>query len=275
MIKPRGIVICVNYDDILRITLPWNLACLSECCVVTSTGDQRTASYVTSLASGYAPGFLKLFQTDAFTRYGAKFNKGLAMEEGLSYFGRHGWMLIWDADTALPRDFVLPELRVGNLYGAKRRMIEQASRETLVCDWSNLPIANDIEFAGFFQLFHADDFVLKQLPWYDPTFVHAGGGDAFFQSLWGIRSKIRLEVECLHIGPRDQNWYGRVSQRLDGEPNEDVLRRKESMVNMKRSNGWIKDGKKIIRVKDRVKVPGYTSTFIWHRSNPETDVINP
>lgn len=280
MIKPRGIVICVNYDDILRITLPWNLASLSECCVITSTDDARTSSYVRSLSQslqseGYEEGFLKVFETDAFTRYGARFNKGLAMEEGLDFFGRHGWMLIWDADTAFPRYFYLPDLEVGNLYGAKRRMIERASRETLLSDWAVFPIGRDIEFAGFFQLFHASDFVLRQRPWYDPTFIHAGGGDAFFQSLWGIRSKIRLDVECLHIGPRDQNWYGRVSPRFDGEPNDDVLRRKESMLNMKRSNGWIKDGRKIIRVKDRVKVPGYTSTFFWHRSNPETDVINP
>lgn len=275
MIKPRGIVICVNYDDILRITLPWNLACLSECCVITSPSDERTASYVHSLSQGYAPGFLKLFHTDAFTRYGARFNKGLAMEEGLDFFGREGWMLIWDADTAFPLDFALPDLEVGILYGAKRRMVEQASRETMACNWSTLPLGRDIEFAGFFQLFHADDFVLRKRPWYDPTFIHAGGGDAFFQSLWGIRSKIRLDVECLHIGPRDQNWYGRVSKRLDGEPNEDVIRRRESMISMKRSNGWVKDGRKAIRVKDRVKIPGYTSTFIWHRSNPETDVINP
>lgn len=273
----RGLVVCVNYDDILKYTLPWNVKNLHECLVVTSPEDHRTAEFVNAFAKTlqYPECDISLFQTDAFTRYGAKFNKGLAIEEAYDYWGRQGWNVIWDADIAFPKGMRLDDLRTGNLYGARRRMAPSVDDEILDGDWTQYPIGRDIEFAGFFQLFNASDHVLQQTPWYDPTFIHAGGGDAFFQSLWGSRSKVRLDIECLHIGPRDENWYGRVSSRVDGIQNENVAVKKQSMQNMKISNGWIKDARKHVRVKDRVKIPGYTSTFIWNKSNPETDVINP
>ena len=268
MRKPRGIVICVGYDDLLEITLRKNMMHLSECCVVTSLDDERTVMVAESV-----PG-VSVFRTDAFTRHGARFNKGLAMEEGLTFFGREeGPILIWDADIIFPDEMDLEDTHSGILYGASRRIIEDPQSYVDGFDYSSLKVESESEFAGFFQLFFPDDPNLKASEyWYDPTFSHAGGGDSYFQSLWSISSRIRLPVVCLHLGPRDTNWFGRVSKRVDGSLPDGWTERKLLMLKLRLSQGWSKIKKKI-RLRDRVKVPGYKSDFIWGMSNPDTNSI--
>jgi hypothetical protein len=269
MKKPRGIVICVGYDDLLDITLRKNMRHLSECCVVTSLDDERTVAIAESV-----PG-VSVFRTDAFTRHGASFNKGLAMEEGLTFFGREvGPILIWDADIIFPDEMDLSFAQNGLLYGASRRIINDPQSYVEGFEYSNLKIERESEFAGFFQFFFPNDVHLEGKEyWYDPTFSHAGGGDSYFQSLWPIAAKVRLPIVCLHLGPRDTNWFGRVSKRKDGSIPDGWIEKKMLMVKLMVSQGWSKVTKKI-SLKDRVKVPGYESKFIWGRSNPETDVID-
>lgn len=114
----KGIVVCVNYDDLLRITLPLNMRHLTECLVVSAPGDKRTASIVAATPSA------NLYVTDAFYRKGAKFNKGAALEEGFDALGRDGWILVWDADTILPESVPMADtLDPLKLYGAKRRVL--------------------------------------------------------------------------------------------------------------------------------------------------------
>ncbi len=46
MIPVKGIVVCVEYDDLLTITLPRNARHLTEIVVVTSPTDLRTQQVV-------------------------------------------------------------------------------------------------------------------------------------------------------------------------------------------------------------------------------------
>lgn len=261
----RRIVTCVGYDDLLEITLRRNMKHFSECCVVTSLDDSRTFDVASSI-----PG-VKIFRTDAFTRYGAKFNKGLAMEEGLDFFGRHDWMLIWDADIILPDVMDLSAVESGMLYGASRRIVADVVRYKSSMSFESFPLTEETEFAGFFQLFNADDPVLSVRPWYDVTFIHAGGGDSFFQTLWPASKKVRLPIEVLHLGPKDTNWFGRVSIRIDGIKLQDSEENSKLMRYLKNSQGWLKI-RKVIRLRDRIRVPGFVSRFVWFNSNPDTDI---
>src|SRR5262245_59406044 len=122
MIEIRGITSCVGYAALLEVTLPRNMRHFSECLVVTSPDDHATADGVARVAGA------RLHQTDAFTRHGAFFNKGLAFEESWDVLGRSGWILVHDADCLLPEELSLGQVRAGWLHGARRRILEDPSR---------------------------------------------------------------------------------------------------------------------------------------------------
>ena len=211
----RAITVCVDYDDLLRITLVRNARHLSEILVVTHPDDKRTKEVVASVPSA------RVFETDAFYRDEKRFNKGLAMEEGLEFFGRDGWILIWDADTLFPETFKLPDLKIGKLYTAPRVILDEPQNWFPGMDWSQMePRQEGIPAPGYFQLFHAkDQHIRNKRPWYATKFDHAGGGDYHFQKNWSKPDIVYLPFKVLHLGPFDTNWYGRASPRIDGNDN--------------------------------------------------------
>lgn len=263
----RGLVVCVGYDDLLEITLPRNMPHMKECVVVTSPED--TATHELAIDCG-----AYVFKTDAFTRYGAKFNKGLAIEEALEWFGRSGWMLIWDADTLFPPQLKLDGIAPQNLYGPNRLILENPKKWFPEFNWRNAVKTSDREFPGFFQLFHASDpHLINQRPWYDVSFTHAGGCDSYFQNLWPASNKIRLPWNVLHLGPRDRNWFGRTSPRMDDSAIPQVGERLTELNNLHGHNGWNRKRQVTVpEFKDRIIVPGYpVSTYKWHNSFPPVD----
>lgn len=218
-----GLVVCVEYDDLLAVTLPANMRHLRECLVVTSPGDVRTRALVAGIPAA------RCFVTDLFYRGGAHFNKGRAVEAAFDVLGRDaGWVLIWDADTLLPDDMRdAATLDPACLYGARRRMCEGPDHAP---PWSRFPVSREAGFPGFFHLFHTSAPSLCSRPWYDPSFRHAGGGDGYFQSKFPADRKRHLPgLEVLHLGPRDTNWCGRVSPRVDGDAIPDAAARAAAM----------------------------------------------
>lgn len=208
----RGLVVCVDFADLLAITLPANISHLAECLVVTSPWDKATARLCASI-----PG-VRTFKTDEFYRDGASFNKGRAVESAFDQLGRHGQILIWDADILFPDQMPLPELDRDTLYGATRCMVDNPLEWDHTKPFRYYPRRNDQgRPIGFFQLFHAESrFLANKRPWYDQTFTHAGGGDGYFEHLFPKSHQKILPFDTLHLGPADTNWFGRASRRLDG-----------------------------------------------------------
>lgn len=204
----RGITVSVGYDDLLAITLPRNLNHLDEVLVVTHPSDEATKA----VASQYDN--VRIYETTSFYHDGADFNKGLAMEEGFDVLGRQGWIVIFDADILFPKSMPVEDIRKGNLYTPRRRILDKPIQWHEGIDWSKVTLHYEREFAGYFQLFHADDQALRQKPWYGLNWRHAGGSDSVFQAKWPSMSKIRPPFEVLHLGPANMNWHGRRSPRL-------------------------------------------------------------
>ena len=200
----NGLVVCVNYADFLARTLPRNASHFDHIVVVTTPDDVATRAVV------HGCDHAELFVTQAFTKHGAVFNKGLAIEEGFDFLGRDGWMCVWDADTVMPRDMDLNDLPPNRLYAPRRRICSKPERWDDGEDWRRFPRYRDREFAGYFQLFHASDPVLATRPWYGTHWRHAGGCDSDFQAKWPRERKVRLPFDVLHLGKPGVNWAGRT-----------------------------------------------------------------
>lgn len=209
----RAIIVCVDYSDLLEITLERNIHHFDEVMIVTSNKDLKTRAMISN------SGKTRLFVTDLFYENGAVFNKWLALEAGLDLFGRWGWICLMDADVIWPKVIRNFHPMIGRLYSPLRRMYNPIKlpvpKEE---DWKNYPIHRNIhEFAGYTQIFHAEDRVLGEPPWHEVCWKHAGGADSFFQRKWIEYNKIRPNFEVLHLGEAGKNWFGRATPYLNGE----------------------------------------------------------
>lgn len=102
MNKLEAIIICVNYSDFLEITLPINLKQLDHAIIITSPKDIETKKV---LFEKIESDKVSLLVTDAFYENGAKFNKGLVINQG--YFGLKykDWIMNLDCDILLSDNF--------------------------------------------------------------------------------------------------------------------------------------------------------------------------
>lgn len=212
----RAIMVAVNYADLLAVTLPANRHHFSEVMVVT---DKPSSEKVIPLAQANGA---SVCITNRFYENGAAFNKWAALEYALDLFGREGWLCVMDADVIWP--YVAPlDPKIGELWSPLRRMapwpisspsIDPSRAEAL---WSLYSIHRNVgEWAGYSQVFHADDPALGPAPWHEVDWAHAGGADSLFQRKWPAELKRRPLWECLHLGNPGANWYGRATPLADG-----------------------------------------------------------
>ena len=239
----RAFIVCVNYADLLAITLPYNRHHFEQVIVVTTAEDTATRDACEKNSA-------HCVVSDKFYKDGADFNKFAALEEAFDIHGRHGWICIMDADVMWPKhiDWVFwqpdwlagPKTRSkvmlpGNLYTPLRRMCEDLTNIPHEPYWSSYPLhPQQVEWAGYTQIFHGTDMHLGQPPWHLMNWKHAGGPDSWFQQRWPARCKHRPPFECLHLGPAGVNWCGRSSAYVDGSvPSESPERRQKLMWYMR------------------------------------------
>lgn len=242
----RAILVCVDFADLLSITLPYNRHHFERVMVVTSHADGPNVLPVALANSA------EVLCTDLFYADGATFNKWRALEWALDLYGREGWLCLIDADVLWPKSVKVAEegdrwlaveaptergleMQVvprGHLCSPLRRMWSEWPRlppgflttnvvgGSLVLEeqhWSKLPIHRNVaEWAGYTQIFHASDPHLGQPPWHETDWRHAGGADSFFQAKWPAQNKVRPPFEVLHLGEAGVNWMGRVTGYADG-----------------------------------------------------------
>jgi hypothetical protein len=123
----EGIIVCVNYSDFLAHTLPYNKTHFDNLIVVTDTKDNKTKE----LCEFY---HVRCIQTDIFYENGNSFNKGAAIDYGLSQLENKGWVMHLDADIYLPplTRHILENipLETQKIYGADRLMCPSYERWT-------------------------------------------------------------------------------------------------------------------------------------------------
>ena len=235
----EAVLVCVDYADFLRETLPRNLHLFDRMVVVTSYADQAT------------PGVCKRFgvdcrQTDVGTAQGDVFNKGRMIDYGLGYLSRSDWVVHLDADMVLPptaRDRLgEAKLDPDCVYGIDRvncvgyaAWQKFASNLDATHPWHQhcvlatppFPLASRIVLRehggyvpiGFFQLWNA-----ARRPYRYPLAQgDAEHTDVLFSLQWPLANRrlfpgivgIHLESEPTRMGA---NWQGRTTRPFGPEP---------------------------------------------------------
>lgn len=231
--KLEAVIVCKNYSDFLEHTLPENVELLDRMVVVTHPDDKPTQR----LCSHYG---VDCIQTTVMHDNGAKFNKGRAINLGLSHLGHADWLLHLDADIMLPHKFreMLKHAKLNpeNIYGADRqntvsfdnwedhkaKTVPQHKWRYMVTPTSEFPMGSRLlhqEYGwcpiGCFQLWHAS----KQRK-YPITCGSAEHSDVLFSVQWPRENRILLpEFFVYHLesdgkAPMGINWEGRKTREF-------------------------------------------------------------
>lgn len=204
----NAITVCVNFSDLLSITLPRMISWFDHVTVVTDMDDEDTCLVE------WEP-HVSVIRTDLFYKDGSPFNKGAALDMAL--MKAEGWTCVIDADVYLPRPTFEMDLDDSKLYSPFRRLLETPGPIPDEKEWGDLPYGPEVrngEYAGFFHCFNAYRLITEigGPPWYEsPMWRSARGCDTVFWRKWGPRRARRLPFEVLHLGPTRVNWEGRVS----------------------------------------------------------------
>jgi hypothetical protein len=224
--KIEAVIVCVNYDDYLAITLPRHINLFDNLVVVTSTEDVKTQELCTEMG-------VKCIVTDSFYDNSAMFNKGKAINQGLQALDLSDWVLFLDADILLPKDFRYlinkQDLNPGNLYYTKRvnarnnndDVVRYLQDETISSNWNMFNEFVDESPHGYFQLVNKNASIVKSLGknWYPDIFKSAGECDEQFCKIWPLHKQVLLSdsfkvVHLPHGYNRGVNWFGRKSDRF-------------------------------------------------------------
>jgi hypothetical protein len=136
--------------------------------------------------------------TNAFTKHGAHFNQGAALNVALEYAKPTDWVLSINCDVLPPTDWreQLGTLEPGILYGCHR-----SDRQTT-------------EPYGYFQLWHVLDPNAAPFP---ECYGHAGRYDAVFLERWPPEKRRMLQFTVEHLGQPATHWHGPGNDHLTAE----------------------------------------------------------
>jgi hypothetical protein len=89
-----AIVACVDFSDLLEVTLPWNRSRFRRLVVITTPTDESTQSIARQ-------NDCELILTEIFTARGAAFNRAAAIQQCLSWMQPQDWLVFLDADIMI------------------------------------------------------------------------------------------------------------------------------------------------------------------------------
>lgn len=228
--KIEAVIVCKDYSDFLEHTLPDNMQQLDRVIVVTHPDDKATQR----LCTRYGIDFV---DTKVMHHGGDKFNKGRAINLGLSHLKHEDWILHLDADILLPHGFrralTHAELNRANLYGCDRlntksydhwmrhkyKTIPQHQWRFMVTPNEEFPLGARLmhqEYGycpiGFFQLWHSS--ANRKYPILSGSAEHS---DVLFSVQWARENRILLpELFVYHLESESSgmgtNWRGRKTK---------------------------------------------------------------
>lgn len=220
----NAIIVCVDYSDLLGVTLPYNRHHFDRVMIVTTPTDSATIKVASQNQADVCI-------TTCFYDDGAFFNKGKAFEKGFDQLGRYGWLCVMDADILWPKVIPQQDYQRGFLYTPFRNLWPATDVVPVEAVWGSgktFP-GDEYGWVGYTQIFHAEDPHLPQPPWHSVRWKHAGGVDSEFEAMWPITHKVRPSWKVLHLGEAGVNWCGRTTPLLTGELPTEASDRKQAL----------------------------------------------
>ena len=171
MHKVELLLVCVNRSSFLKETLPCNKHKFDNVVVVTTPSDYETHHICREEG-------VQCVHTDVFYEDGAPFNKGRAINIGLSNLKYNEWVVLTDADIIFLNEhqklFRDESLNKELLYGSDRIIIQNKScYSKFVSDLAlnpqninldSLRSKDNKQFCvGFFQMFHLGSNMIKNI----------------------------------------------------------------------------------------------------------------
>lgn len=248
--KIEAVIVCKNYSDFLAYTMPENLQHLDRLVVVTHPDDKATQA----LCNKYG---VDCLETEVMHDEQDPFNKGRAINLGISHLRHEGWILHLDADIVLPHRFRTmlryAKLDPKNIYGCdrlnslsfenwiknKHKTVPQHLWRCLVTPQTEFPLGSRLlhqEYGwlpiGFFQLHHSS--LKRRYPIMSGSAEHS---DVLFSVQWERRDRILLpEFFVYHLesgtNKMGANWNGRKTPQFGNlspikKPNFDINKEKQ------------------------------------------------
>jgi hypothetical protein len=230
------IIVCVEYQDFLSVTLPHNRPLLGRMLVVTDPEDERTISVAEENG-------VDVLTTKVFFEHNALFNKWAAVNQGFSYLSVSGWCLVLDADLLLPQSSVPWKVNAGKLYKARRtQVVDWKKKIEPEKNWKRYKKIRETP-GGYFHLFHSSDPAVRKIPYLN-CWRWCGTGDHEFESHWPEASKVLMPFDVLHLGTPEVNWCGRSEVFCDGSMHSKATERRlmaQSLRRQTRINAGLDD----------------------------------
>lgn len=211
------IIISVNYNDYLIITLPKNLEVFENITVITTPEDEMCQKICKKFGVRY-------ITTNVMYELGAKFNKGKTLDFAIKMLNDPGYVLLLDADMIINRKIDTSLLKRDVLYTTDRVIIEDLDKYKVYLDntkhfLKNQTVNVDERGIGFFQLFHMLSSCINRELIYPTDSDDSSWTDLKFRDKFSKREN--LELEAIHLGPAYTNWSGRNSEKF--LPESDLL----------------------------------------------------
>lgn len=219
------VMVCVNYGDFLKITLPLNKSHFDEIIVVTSHNDDITKKICSENSIRYVE-TNRMYESE-----NDAFNKGKAINEGIKNLKHNDWLVITDADMVFPDDTkkILNSIdNKNNIYGISRYICPTKNEfddyyktKTIPNNWKHQKKLINIG-VGFFQMANFNCDIMKNKTknssWYSEKWGHCGRSDRSFWRSWpdSNRSVIK-NLFGIHLGDDGMatNWFGRKSRLFE------------------------------------------------------------
>ena len=209
--------------------------------VVTSSQDTKTIELCQQFD-------VRCVITDAWYKRNSPCNKGAAMNVALQEMQPSGWLLSVDADIILlpPPSGLTPEFDPTCMYGARRRMCDEATRwsqclrERDYIDlpmsslppvyakrgkngkrgkkkvWGHRPTCNPVGLQGYFQLWHYGSYPLRMQECIGANSYDVELGLKFSDDKRWLVPWPHYFV--IHLGLPKVNWLGRKTEHWDMDP---------------------------------------------------------
>lgn len=219
--KIDTIIVSVDYNDFLVLSLENNIKYLDNIIVVTSSKDHLCKRICDNFG-------VKCIITDRMYENGAKFNKGKAINEGIKSIQNPEWILLLDADIILPSnwsDLVISNIFIKDaMHTCSRNIIENYQDYQR---WLNGEEVGRLETSkgfGYFQLFNINNLsFFGKNPIFPETSDNAAWSDITFRDKFNQIKELPMSV--VHLGKAYVNWKGRNTDKfIDDETIQKIIK---------------------------------------------------